>query len=155
MLALFEQQRPDDINVCCAVGSERGSATYTRFNHPGINSLDPTHVAWHAAHPAYEVMGTEEVEVVRLSDLLAQRLPPGAAVDLLNVDAEGSDLDVLRSNDWERWRPGIVVVEDHQRRFGADAPSEIADHLAGLGYHLQSHLVVTSIYTSEPARLVG
>ena len=32
-------------------------------------------------------------------------------IDFLNIDAEGSDLDVLKSNDWSKYRPKFVLVE--------------------------------------------
>ena len=32
-------------------------------------------------------------------------------IDFLNVDAEGLDLEVLKSNDWDMWRPKIIAVE--------------------------------------------
>ena len=38
-------------------------------------------------------------------------MPPAGAVDFLTVDAEGMDLQVLKSNDWKRFRPRCVLVE--------------------------------------------
>ena len=36
-------------------------------------------------------------------------------IDLPSIDCEGKDLDVLRSLDWDRWRPSVVIVEDSTR----------------------------------------
>ena len=47
----------------------------------------------------------------RLDELLRDNLPYGVSVDVLTVDAEGQDEHVLRSNDWARFRPRIVVAE--------------------------------------------
>ncbi|MCW5198181.1 FkbM family methyltransferase [Desulfobulbus sp. F3] len=33
-------------------------------------------------------------------------------IDFLSVDAEGVDLKVLKSNDWNKYRPYIVLAED-------------------------------------------
>jgi hypothetical protein len=33
--------------------------------------------------------------------------------DLLSVDVEGAELDVLKSADWSRFRPAVVVVESN------------------------------------------
>lgn len=51
------------------------------------------------------------VEVERLDSILERHLPAGTSLDLLAVDAEGTDLDVLKSNDWQRFRPMLVIVE--------------------------------------------
>jgi hypothetical protein len=29
----------------------------------------------------------------------------------LNIDAEGMDLEVLKSNDWTRFKPKVILVE--------------------------------------------
>ena len=34
-----------------------------------------------------------------------------ATIDLLSIDVEGLDLQVLKSNDWLRFRPRVVVAE--------------------------------------------
>jgi hypothetical protein len=38
---------------------------------------------------------------VTLSSVLDQHLPPGQKIDFLTIDAEGHDLKVLCSNDWD------------------------------------------------------
>lgn len=56
------------------------------------------------------------------------------AIDFLSVDAEGMDLDILRSMDWSRWRPKLVCVECGQDRGG-----ELFDFMAGVGYVYHAH----------------
>jgi hypothetical protein len=45
--------------------------------------------------------------------VLAANLPGGVALDFMSVDCEGHDLTVLESNNWELFRPSVVLVEDH------------------------------------------
>jgi len=52
-----------------------------------------------------------KVPSLRLETLLARHLPNGARVDFLSVDVEGGEMEVLCSNDWERFRPRVVVIE--------------------------------------------
>ena len=58
------------------------------------------------------------------------------AFDLLSVDVEGHELDVLRGFDFGRWRPRLILLEDHvnnldqaplphPRRLSPDAPHRI------------------------------
>jgi hypothetical protein len=39
-------------------------------------------------------------------------LPVGTQIDFLSVDVEGMDEMVLRSNDWQAFRPTFVLAED-------------------------------------------
>jgi hypothetical protein len=49
--------------------------------------------------------------VDRLETILGRYLPDGQRIDFLNVDVEGKDEEVLRSNDWTRFRPRFVLAE--------------------------------------------
>jgi hypothetical protein len=50
------------------------------------------------------------IKIKRLDDILStlDHLPD---IDILSVDVEGLDLQVLRSNDWNRFRPNIIIAE--------------------------------------------
>jgi hypothetical protein len=47
-----------------------------------------------------------------LVDVLREHLPRDRHIDFLSVDVEGLDLAVLSSNDWQAYRPTIVLAED-------------------------------------------
>lgn len=61
---------------------------------------------------------------------------PTTHVHLLSVDVEDAYLDVLRSNDWDSYRPTVVIVEEDN-----DSPS---DYLRSLGYQVVAGLPVVS-----------
>ena len=47
-----------------------------------------------------------------LKEVLNKYLPNNITeIDFFTIDVEGFDLNVLESNDWEKFRPKIVVVE--------------------------------------------
>ncbi len=46
-----------------------------------------------------------------LCDLLFENMPEKQKIDFMNVDVEGMDLEVLKSNDWEKYRPKVVLAE--------------------------------------------
>jgi FkbM family methyltransferase len=50
------------------------------------------------------------VETVSLNDLLLAHAAPNT-IDYLSVDTEGSELDILRSFDFDRWRVKLLSVE--------------------------------------------
>ena len=62
-------------------------------------------------------------------------LPKNQEVDFLSVDTEGLDLAVLKSNDWSRYRPKVVLVEilDFDINF-AIKDNNIYRFLLNLGY---------------------
>jgi hypothetical protein len=56
-----------------------------------------------------------------LREILDEYLPVRQKVDFMNVDVEGKDLEVLESNDWVKYRPTLVVVEDNAPKPEASA----------------------------------
>jgi FkbM family methyltransferase len=137
-LSLYRELRPGDKVVNVAVAAAAGTSQLSVFADRSLNTVDP--VVARERGPARTVA----VETRRLEQVLAEHQV--GPVDFLNVDVEGSDLDVLASNDWQRWRPSIVAVEDHALDLGQAAESAIYRFLGGHGYFLHSKCNYTSVY---------
>jgi FkbM family methyltransferase len=148
-IAIFNQARPRDVNICAAIGGSRGRMEVTLFEDGALNSLDP--VA--AANPAWAHLKSEKrmVDVLPLRDILAQNVPTGQPIDFMNVDVEGLDHAVLMSNDWDVYLPEVIAVEVHGYNMATPQNSQVFSFLSSKGYELMSHLVVTSIYRRRTA----
>ena len=132
---LFRHRRPRDIMVQCAVGEE-GPAVFDILDAGESNHLRGSGVdSVSAKKPVRSI----QVQCRRLSSLLTEHLPAGQNIDFLTVDAEGHDLSVVRSNDWQKFRPRLVAVED----FAPEPESQICRFLAQQGYRL----VITARFT--------
>lgn len=149
-ITAFNQARPNDINILMGVAGLEGRLDVTIFEEGAINTFDEDS----AAHPAWAHIPREKrtVDVRPLKTILQEHLPPGQAIDLLSIDAEGVDFEVLKSNDWNLYRPEVVMVEAHD--FDVSSPCGCAtyDFLVAEGYKLVSHVAVTSIYKRELER---
>jgi FkbM family methyltransferase len=143
-ISSFESARPGDINLCTAVGKTAGTAEATFFEDGALNSLDNKN----ALHPEWAHIKRQPrtVPVTTLREILATHLPLNTSIDLLNVDVEGFDNQVLESNDWKRFRPGIIAVESHDFDLSRASENPTFKLLSKHNYKLASHIVVTSIY---------
>ncbi|MDP2143185.1 MAG: FkbM family methyltransferase [Gallionella sp.] len=128
----FGRLRPSDINVESAVALEDARLTYFVFKEKALNTFDEN-LAEQYTKSGLAIVSRLEVRARPLADLLSEHLPAGQSIDLLTVDVEGLDLDVLKSNDWQRFRPRVLIVEElRQSPRGGDA--SVRDYLIGLGY---------------------
>ncbi|MBL8550627.1 MAG: FkbM family methyltransferase [Hyphomonadaceae bacterium] len=131
----FRRIRPRDVNVECLVAATPATFRYFMFNEPALNTLDAALAEERTrADGAYQVVGTVDLAARPLADVLSEHVPSGQAIDFLSVDVEGADLDVLRSNDWGRFRPRVVVAELLQTPWEGVERHEIAAFLQGQGY---------------------
>lgn len=64
------------------------------------------------------------VSVIRLSTVLQE----AGKVDFLSVDCEGVDMDVIKSNDWDIYRPSLVCVEHSMPK------EKLHDYMNSVGY---------------------
>jgi FkbM family methyltransferase len=142
----FITMRPNDINLCCGVGAEDGIQKMAIFEDGAVNSFDPHSVAIQVEKAGKVLKEWREVPVRTLRSILDEHLPAGRKVDVLNVDAEGLDLVVLESNDWSRYRPELVLVEDHKMNLANVAANQTFGFLRGYGYRLVAQTLATSIY---------
>lgn len=108
---LFEKLRPRDINVACAVSRARGQIRLTTFDDPAVNSADKQMIDLHIKTGQVHPTGAIVVEAYPLAEILEACMPPGRHLTFLSVDVEGMELEVLESNDWDRFRPRFVAVE--------------------------------------------
>lgn len=108
----FRRLRPRDINLECLVASDTAPRVFHLFNEPALNTAWPDLAQLRPAEDRrFKVMETVALVPRTLAAILGEHLPKGQAIDLLSVDVEGLDLDVLRSNDWARYRPRVILVE--------------------------------------------
>jgi FkbM family methyltransferase len=109
--AEFDRLRPEDVNLELAVSDQAGRRTYYEFNEPLFNGMYPEVTAdWQKRHGCH-VVAERPIDVERLDSVLSRHLQ-GRAIDFMTIDVEGAELEVLRSNDWTRFRPEVVVLED-------------------------------------------
>lgn len=145
-IAAFRMTRPEDIALQCAIGTKTGEVTLHLFNDRSMNTVDEDLFQKTLANPRKHHQGDIRVQRRTLADVLAKHVPTGTAVDFMNVDCEGADLDVLRSNDWARFHPKLLAVEDLELDLERATESHVFRFLRPLGYRLVSHLHYTSIY---------
>jgi FkbM family methyltransferase len=150
LMAAFLEVRPNDINLCCGVGAENGVKRMAIFEDGAVNSFDEAAVEIQISRAGKKLSEWRDIPVRTLTSVLDEHLPVGRTIDLLNVDAEGWDLVVLKSNDWDRYRPGIILVEDHKMNLAKVSDNETFKYLSGYGYRLVAQTLATSIYKREP-----
>ncbi len=148
-ITLFEKERPADTNVQTAVGGATDEVVYWKFDSRARNTISEDNVQRQLLRGDACVVGKEKVRTRPLADVLAEHVPEGKVIDLLNIDIEGADFQALVSNDWRRYRPRVITVEDYAVGTVGLENSEIYSLLSEKGYRFSSHAFDTSIYIEE------
>jgi FkbM family methyltransferase len=137
-------ERTRDTNLEVGISDQTGNLKYYVYNKGTLNTFDETVVVKHAAENISPIQ-TIEVPVTKLADVLNTHLKSGV-IDLLCIDVEGHEINVLRSSDWEKFRPSIIAIEDHALNLENLSASPIYVFLKNKGYTLFTHANYTSMY---------
>jgi FkbM family methyltransferase len=129
----FRVLRPDDVNVEACVAPTPGQAvTLYLFEDAALTTTDDDTARQHQSD-GKRLVGTRTVQCLTLAECLERHLP-GRTIDLLSIDVEGLDEAILRSHDWDRAAPGVLVFERHGLSLADARSDDLIVFLSGRGY---------------------
>jgi FkbM family methyltransferase len=147
--ALFRRARPRDVNLTLAISEREGTATYHMFDESALNTLDAAVAEDRHRTTGYRLIGRREIAVAPLRAVIERWLPPGGQIDFLSIDVEGHEMSVLRSANWQRHRPKVVVIEVLAARDCSLFESEVHRFLESVGYAWFAK-TASSVFYFEP-----
>jgi len=146
-MRLFRRFRPEDVNLELGVSERPGQLEFFVFAEAALNTFDAA-LARSRQAEGWAFVGKEVVECLPLATIIDRHLPQlqSSAIDLLTIDAEGLDLQVLRSNDWDRFRPRVIVVEILGGDLSQMLRSDTVTFLAAVGYSPSARLYNSVVF---------
>lgn len=149
---LFDQVRPRDTNLEIAIAEVEGEATFYLFGAPSVwNTLDAS-AARHASEITGQTPAKQSVPARRLESVLDE-YRAGKPFEILVIDAEGLDIEILRSNDFDRHRPRVILIEVHHLTAETLHTHAVHAHLSALGYRLHSWINPNLLFVREDSWL--
>jgi FkbM family methyltransferase len=134
----FLKYRAHDINLNIAIGNSSERLSYYKFNVPAVNSFSLEHVDKWKQVPDFYVKEVLDIQTQRLQDVLKEHLPDHQIIDFMSIDVENFDLEVLKSNDWDLYRPFLLLVEEDILQLDSFTESPIVTYLQTKNYALIS-----------------
>ena len=120
----FDFLRPNDINLNLGVARKNSTKMiYFQKNKSPLNTLN----LMHAKKIFSNTFKQKKIKTKTLTNILDKTKFKRKEIDFLNIDTEGSDLEVLKSLDFKKYKPKLICVEliDH---FGPDQKEKIKKH---------------------------
>jgi FkbM family methyltransferase len=148
----FRKTRLRDINLEIGVGCETGKMEYYIFNDPALNGFSKQiSNDRDLADNSYKIIDVKIVRIEPLEKILDSNIPHGQKIDFMSIDVEGLDFEVLKSNNWVKYRPKFVLVEVlgsslHEIEFG-----NIGQFMIKNGYNVYAKCVNTVFFEENTA----
>jgi FkbM family methyltransferase len=132
----FQKERPRDLNLQLGVAAKPSMLKYYHFNDPALNTFDSKLSKKRLKRSPFIITKTEEINVETLEKILDKYLPLNKKIDFITIDAEGFDMQVLQSNNWQKYRPKYLLVEDLNFRLYEMNKSQINIFMKSKNYEL-------------------
>ncbi len=142
---LFNQTRKRDINLEIAISDKVETLTYYAFEEPAINGFDKE-LSEERIMSGQKLLFKKEIKTHTLAEVLDKYLPPNTAIDFLSIDVEGIDMQVLKSNNWTKYKPKIVLVEAVGKDIEEVLSEDLHAAMISYGYKLFAKTINTCFY---------
>ena len=119
---LFKIERPRDINLEIGVSKEKGELIYYMFNEPALNTFSRTEAEKKDGLRDYKIIEKRKILTYPLKEIFEKHLQEKQQIDFMTIDVEGLDLEVIESNDWKKYRPNLLLVEELVKYTLAELP---------------------------------
>lgn len=145
----FNIFRRRDINLNIGISDRKDKLTFYCFNEPALNGFSKElSEERNSASEKYKIIKEVEIETYPLAEILDKYLSAGQKIDFLTIDVEGLDLMVLQSNNWNKYKPAYILVED-RIDFTNLSHSEVYKYLEQQGYQLVAKTMRTLFFQHQ------
>jgi FkbM family methyltransferase len=141
---LFNLRRRKDINLEYAISDKFEVLKFHTYDEPAVNTFLPENDE--VKDSKYMLLKTVNIESVTLEYVLSRFAIKQTPIDFLTIDVEGMDLKVLKSNNWNRFRPKVVLVEDISNHGEFESGSTVLQFMQSIEYVLYAKTVNTLIF---------
>lgn len=148
-MKLFEKIRPRDINIEKPVSEKKQILTYYAFNEPALNGFSKELSMERNGLGNYFIESTKNIETSTLEEILDSNLPKNQAIDFLSIDVEGLDFMVLKSNNFDKYKPKVILIEILESSLSDIENNEITQFLKEYHYTIYAKAVNTVIFISD------
>jgi FkbM family methyltransferase len=150
-MRIFHRMRRRDINLELAVSNHEGQITYYSWGTPNVANTTSKEFADQITRQSGQTPQELIIKSRTLEHILDEYLPTGQTIDFLTVDVENHNLEVLKSNDWKKYKPRIVLVEADNDCSSLEtiASSEMMAFMKGNQYRLRDWIKPTLIFELE------
>ena len=110
IFAKIIKERPRNINLNIGIGPSNQISPFYLLSADTLSSFD-IHDARRNCRVHHEkIIEQVNIQMLPLVDIF-RRYVKDINVDFMSIDVEGLELVILKSNDWEKYRPKIILIE--------------------------------------------
>ena len=141
LIESFSRIRPRDNFINLGIGNIQNELVYYELEDTSMNTFSESFITSHGFQN--KVVKKTPLKIDTLENILDSSQFPADKIDFFDIDVEGYDLEVLKSNNWNKCRPKLILIESNNK-FIEEVNSDIFTFLDKKGYELIAKTVQNS-----------
>ena len=130
----FAKYRPRDLFFNTGISRNAGEFEYFCFLDAALNTMDDKLKEkrikdGHAFKEAIKINTSSLKDVLDLAGL-------NTTIDFMSIDVEGLELEVLKSNNWEKYSPKFIIVHYKSKNINDCLQSSMSSYLSEKNYEM-------------------
>jgi len=149
----FYRKRKRDINLNIAIADRSSTMDFYVMNPPTLSTLssEEAHRYEKFGHKITKIIPVKTMTVTEVIDKFCNEVFP----DFLSLDAEGYDLEILKTINYEKSSPKIICVENvtyqpkHANGFYSMQINELSKFLTSKNYSIIAFTLINTIFVKD------
>jgi len=149
----FYKKRKNDINLNIAIADKAGEADFYIMDSRTLNTLSKEEAIENEKY-GHKIVKTQSIKTMTISSII-ENYCNGIFPDFLSLDAEGYDLEILKTIDWEKTSPKVICVENIpytpklKNYFTSMQESELSKYLESKNYSIIAFSLINTIFVNN------
>ncbi len=146
----FQSKRSRDINLNIGIGAANKPLLFYVFIPDTLSTFSQDE-AKNYMMQGYQLVKKINVPVKRLTDVFKKSLPKNT-IDFMSIDTEGFEMEVLKNNDWRKYRPRLMCIETSHHNMSPKEYKQkkiLENYINKIGYKKVFTNNVNSLYLDE------
>lgn len=150
LIGEFYRKRRKDINLNVLISNKEDELDFYIMDSPTLNTIS-SEEASNLEKLGHKITKKVKVKTTTVSNIIDQYCD-GKFPDLLTLDAEGHDLEILKSIEWNETSPKIICVETIpynpviKDNFDSMHENEITKYILENGYFIVAYTGINTIF---------
>ncbi|GAG67705.1 unnamed protein product [marine sediment metagenome] len=138
----FNKVRPHDINIEAAISNNDTELTYYMFSSSSYNTFLDKKIE--RLKTITQLIGEKRIKTIMLAEIFDSLKMQD--IDFMSVDVEGMDFNVLKSNNWNKYRPKVVITEYFSKDIDLLSKDDMYHFLIDAGYRFLCNSPTNAFY---------
>jgi FkbM family methyltransferase len=147
--SLLKERKGDKCLNLAVTFDDRKEADFYIFSVPSLNTLSKEEAEFREKTGTAKIEKVIKIRLQNINDIIKENF--STAPDLLSIDIEGIDLDVLKSLDFNKYRPLALCVESitYSETREERKITDILDFVTSKGYFVYADTHINTIFVDN------